>query len=254
MAHRPLVLIPSYNTGPILAETIRSVLAAGFPVWVVVDGSTDGSDTVLGHFENDGFRVIRLAKNRGKGGAILAAVKDAHGHGYTHILCMDSDGQHPPEFIGRYLEISRRHPEAAILGRPVFDSSAPALRVRGRKISNFFANFESLGWGIDDSLFGMRLYPAEALLEAFRTTSHARRFDFEPEIAVRMAWREVPFINLPTPVKYIPKSEGGVSQFRYFRDNCLLTWMHARLMAGFIIRLPLLLLRPPNPLDHLSPP
>jgi hypothetical protein len=135
-----------------------------------------------------------------------------------------------------------------VFGKPVFDSSAPSLRVNGRRISNFWANLESLGWGIGDSLFGMRLYPAAELLAVMESTRYARRFDFEPEVAVRMAWRGVPIINLPTPVRYPGKDEGGISQFRYFRDNRLLTWMHLRLFFGFLPRLPLLLTRSRNPL------
>jgi predicted TIM-barrel fold metal-dependent hydrolase len=48
-------------------------------------------------------------------------------------------------------------------GEPVFDASAPSLRVKGRKISNWCANLETCGWGIHDSLFGMRLYPIAPL-------------------------------------------------------------------------------------------
>ena len=109
--------------------------------------------------------------------------------GFTHVLCMDADGQHPADLIPRYFELSRLHPEAAVFGRPVFDASAPALRVNGRKVSNFWANLETMGWGIDDSLFGMRLYPAAELVDVFESTCFARRFDFDPEVAVRLAWR-----------------------------------------------------------------
>ena len=86
------------------------------------------------------------------------------------------------------------------------------------------------------------------------STSFARRFDFDPEVAVRLAWRGVPILNLPTPVRYPSKEEGGISQFRYLRDNVLLTWMHARLVAGFFLHLPVLIARGENPLLHLNPP
>ena len=38
-----LVLIPSYNTGAKVYETVRAARAAWTPVWVVVDGSNDGT-------------------------------------------------------------------------------------------------------------------------------------------------------------------------------------------------------------------
>jgi hypothetical protein len=68
-----------------------------------------------------------------------------------------------------------------------------------------------------------------------------RRFDFDPEAAVRLLWRGVRPVNLPAPVKYLKPEEGGVSHFNYFRDNVLLTWMHMRLFFGFVVRLPMLL-------------
>ncbi len=70
-----------------------------------------------------------------------------------------------------------------------------------------------------------------------------RRFDFDPEAAVRLSWRGVPAVNLPAPVRYFTSAEGGVSHFRYWRDNVLLTSMYLRLFTGFLIRLPLLAAR-----------
>jgi glycosyltransferase involved in cell wall biosynthesis len=251
--YSPLVLIPSYNTGPILRATVDEAIAAGFPVWVVIDGSTDGSERLLPE-PTGGFEVMRLETNSGKGSAVLHGLHAALERGFTHVLTMDADGQHPASAIRRFMEIGARHPEALVLGRPVFDASAPALRVNGRKVSNFWANLETLGWGIDDSLFGMRLYPARALRNVMEETRFARRFDFDPEVAVRMAWRGVPILNEPTPVRYPSLEEGGVSQFRYLRDNVLLTWMHSRLLFGFFARLPVLLARGENPLASENPP
>lgn len=256
-APSPLVLIPSYNTGPILRHTVCDALSQNTPVWVVSDGSTDGSPDLLAGLEASHpgrFRLLRLPHNSGKGAAILHGLREAVASGHTHVLSFDADGQHPASFIPRFLELSARHPEAAVFGRPVFDESAPALRVNGRKISNFLANLETLGWGIDDSLFGMRVYPATELLGVFSSTRFARHFDFDPEVAVRLAWLGVPIINLPTPVRYPTREEGGVSHFHYLRDNALLSWMHIRLGAGFAVRLPWLCVRGDNPLLALSPP
>ena len=251
---RPIILIPSYNTGPILKETVRASVASGFPTRVIIDGSTDDSDACLAEFEGRGdFKVIRLPVNQGKGAAILHGLRAALKEGFTHALAMDADGQHPADRITDYFRFSEQHPEAAIFGSPVFDDSAPALRVGGRKISNFWVNLETLGWGIDDSLFGMRLYPISPLISVLESTRFARRFDFDPEVAVRLAWNGVPIINLPTAVRYPSAEEGGISQFRYLRDNILLTWMHLRLFTEFIVRAPWLAIRGGNPLLHLSP-
>jgi glycosyltransferase involved in cell wall biosynthesis len=240
-----LVLIPSYNPGPKVFETVRAALGQWSPVWVVVDGSTDGSAAELEAMaaSTPSLKVLVLATNRGKGAAVLHGIRAARQAGFTHALTMDSDGQHPAEKIPAFMQASQLAPAAMVLGRPIFDASAPNLRVKGRKISNGWTHLETLGAGIDDSLYGFRVYPMEALERVMRRQLWMRRFDFDVEAVVRLSWRGVRPINLPAPVRYFRPEEGGVSHFNYWRDNVLLTWMHTRLFLGFLIRLPLLLAR-----------
>ena len=238
-----LVLIPSYNPGVKLEDTLRAARAQWAPVWVVVDGSTDGSADWLRACaaEDPGLRVIVLPDNRGKGAAVLHGIELAASEGFTHALTMDSDGQHPAELIPQFLRASQAAPRAMVLGVPQFGAEAPRIRVLGRKVSNGWANLETLGAGIGDSLFGFRVYPIRPLIRVMRGQRFMRRFDFDPEAAVRLAWAGVPPVNLPAPVRYFSADEGGVSHFKYLRDNTLLTWMHTRLFLGFLLRLPLLL-------------
>ena len=240
-----LVVIPSYNPGPQVYETVRAARAHWSPVWVVVDGSTDGTGEGLQRMAqaDPGLRVLALAQNRGKGAAVMHALEQAAAAGYSHALTMDSDGQHPAACIAEFMAASLRAPQAMVLGVPRFDASAPALRVKGRRISNWWANLETLWAGIGDSLFGFRVYPVAPLLAVMRGQPWMRRFDFDPEAAVRLCWRGVPPLNLSAPVRYLRPHEGGVSHFNYWRDNLLLIWMHLRLMLGFLLRLPLLALR-----------
>jgi glycosyltransferase involved in cell wall biosynthesis len=237
-----LVLIPSYNPGQKVLETVRAAREQWEPVWVVVDGSTDGTGEALaGVARNDpGLRVLRRAKNGGKGAAVLDGLLEASAQGYTHVLTMDSDGQHPADRIGAFMAASAANPRAMVLGEPVFDASAPGIRVKGRKISNWWANLETLWSGIHDSLFGFRVYPVEPLLRLMRSSLWMRRFDFDVEAVVRLSWSGLPAVNLPARVRYFTPAEGGVSHFHYWRDNVLLTAMHARLLAGFLLRLPFL--------------
>ena len=240
-----LVLIPSYNPGPKVIATVIAALDQWTPVWVVVDGSTDGSTEKLEDMarQEPGLRVLVLRENRGKGAAVLHGLRLARAMGFTHALTMDSDGQHPADKIAAFMKTSQSESDAMVLGCPVFDSSAPSLRVRGRKISNWWANLETLGSGIGDSLYGFRVYPIAALLAVMHRQLWMRRFDFDVEAVVRLCWRGVRPVNLPAPVRYFRPEEGGVSHFNYWRDNVLLTWMHCRLVCGFLVRLPLLLVR-----------
>lgn len=240
-----LVLIPSYNPGPQVLETVRQARRFWSPVWVVVDGSTDGTDLQLQALARDdaGLRVIVLPHNQGKGAAVLNGITLAARAGFSHALTMDSDGQHPAEAIPAFMAASLQRPAAMVLGKPVFGPEAPALRVNGRKVSNGWANLETLWMGIGDSLYGFRVYPIAPLVKIMQGTRFMRRFDFDPEAVVRLCWAGVRPVNIAAPVRYLSAEEGGVSHFNYLRDNVLLTWMHSRLFLGFLLRWPLLIWR-----------
>lgn len=237
-APRHLVLIPSYNTGRRLMETVADALAQWQPVWVVIDGSTDGSGEALAGSGCDETRLRLLTRphNGGKGAAVFDGLLAAEAAGFTHVLVMDADGQHPAGSIRDFIDISCRNPDAMILGVPVFDRDAPLLRVLGRRISNTLAKVETRG-AIGDSLFGFRIYPLAPLLAAMRATRSMRGYDFDVEAAIRLTWRGIKAINLPVPVRYFSETEGGVSHFRYGRDNLILARLHARLIAEGLARL-----------------
>lgn len=244
-----LVVIPSYNTGDKVLETAREARQVWEPVWIVVDGSTDGSAEALQALAKDdpGLSVFVLPRNEGKGAAVLHGLRAAAAAGFTHALTMDADGQHPAGKIQEFMAASSARPDAMILGLPVFDSSVPLVRLKGRKISNGLARIETLWGGIGDSLFGFRVYPIAPLRDIMERGRWMRGFDFDPEVAVRLTWRGITPINVPAPVKYLRPEEGGVSHFNYVRDNVLLTWMNLRLLVEFVLRLPTLLWKKLNP-------
>ena len=238
-----VVLIPSYNTGARLFQTVATIRRLEYPVWVVIDGSTDGTgDELCRIAEQDlDLQVFVLPCNQGKGAAILHALHLAYAQGVTHVVTVDADGQHSENDIDAFIAASRADPEAMVLGIPIFDESAPRIRVVGHRIANVFSDLVTLRSGIGNSLFGFRVYPVIPLLEVFDETRWMRRFDFDSEAAIRLSWRGVPAVNLPTPVRYFRGEDGGVSHFRYLRDNILLGFMYARLFAGLAARLPVLL-------------
>ena len=95
-----LVLIPSYNPGEKVKATVLEALKYWSPVWVVVDGSTDGSKATLEVLADSepGLHVVALPTNMGKGAAVLEGIKLAERAGFTHVLTMDSDGVRSTRF------------------------------------------------------------------------------------------------------------------------------------------------------------
>ena len=198
------------------------------PVWVVIDGSTD--DSADGLCPGDDLQIIRSERNQGKGAAVRLAVLAAEAAGFSHVLTLDADGQHCAADIPAMMALAAAHPRAMVLGTPIFGSEAPWVRVAGRRVSNFLAGLAT-GWaGIGDALYGMRVYPVAPLLRCFAESRGMRGYDFDAEAAIRLCRMGVVAINLPTPVRYFATDAGGVSHFRYLRDNLALGRMFARLL------------------------
>jgi glycosyltransferase involved in cell wall biosynthesis len=237
-----LVLIPSFNSGRLLAATVAAARAYWAPVWVVVDGSTDDSAASVEAMArmDPWLRVLHLPSNRGKGAAVQYGLIAAQSRGFTHVLVMDADGQHPADRVPVFMATSIAAPDALVMGRPVFGADAPWLRVASRRLSNACAVLETLRL-VGDTLFGFRVYPVAALIEVMQASPGMKRFDFDPEAVVRLAWRGTRLIHLPTPVRYLTRTEGGISHFNYRRDNLLLAGMHLRLTFAALCRIPRLL-------------
>lgn len=232
-----LVILPTYNTGPRLRDVVVEVLQHWQPVLVVVDGSTDGSEQPLLDLPEAGsaLSVLVLPRNAGKGAAVLAGAQAAQARGFSHALVMDADGQHPAASIAEFMHASRRDASSMILGRPIFPANIPAERLHGRKLSVGLVHLEMLGSAIADPLFGFRVYPLAPLLAVLGPRRSGRRYDFDTEAAVRLGWAGVPAHNLAAPVRYFSRAEGGVSHFRYLRDNVTLFALHTRLLAELLL-------------------
>ncbi|HTU03559.1 MAG TPA: glycosyltransferase family 2 protein, partial [Candidatus Sulfotelmatobacter sp.] len=232
-----LVLIPAFNPGRLLAGTVEGALSNWPDVWVVVDGSTDASHdglVALGR-SRPGLRVIIRSRNGGKGAAVLTGALEALAGGFTHALVMDADGQHPAERIVDFMEASMASPGALVCGRPVFGPEAPRARLYGRMLSAGLVRLETSGRGAADPLFGFRVYPLDPLVRVLRGTRGGRRYDFDPEVAVRLAWIGTPAVNLAAACSYVDRERGGVSHFRYLRDNMRMIGMHARLICALML-------------------
>lgn len=229
MKVKPLVLIPSYNSGKVLLPTLRAALAqSSAPLLLVIDGSTDGSEKAALELAEDEPRLTVLVKgqNAGKGAAVRTGLQAADREGYTHALVMDADGQHPAALIDPFFGHAERNPEAMVLGQPVFDADVPWERLYGRKLSVWMVRFEVGGPMVGDPLFGFRVYPVRSLLRVMGKSGRSDRYDFDPEVAVRLSWMGVPAVKVPAPVKYISREQGGVSHFHYIRDNVRFVRLH----------------------------
>ncbi len=238
----PCAVIPVYDHERTVGTVVSAARAARLPCFIVDDGSHAECARELERLaaDTDGARLLRLAQNRGKGGAVMAGFEAAAAAGFTHALQIDADGQHSLGDIPRFIAEARSHPHALVCGQPVFDASMPAVRRYGRYLTHALVWLETLSLDIQDSLCGFRVYPLAAVEALLREERVGTRMDFDVEILVRLYWRRVPLRWLATRVVY-PRD--GISHFRMLRDNARMVALQLRLLSAMLPRLPNLIAR-----------
>lgn len=224
-----------------MTAVVERLRAQDLAVLLVDDGSGPECAAVLDQLAQlPGISLLRHERNSGKGAAVITGLRGAQRAGFTHALQVDADGQHALEDAARFVAAGRETPDALICGRPIFDASIPKVRFYGRYLTHTLVWLETLSFDIVDSMCGFRLYPLTPTLALLDSARLGQRMDFDSEVLVRLHWRGVPMRWLDTRVSY---PLDGVSHFRLFKDNVLMTQLHLRLVLGMLVRLPVLLWR-----------
>ncbi|MDO5058405.1 MAG: glycosyltransferase family 2 protein [Neisseria sp.] len=227
-----LALIPHYNHAATITAVAQSMKRQGLDVLVVDDGSAAECRPVLDALAAAGTaEVLYREINGGKGAAVKAGLRYAVQHGYSHILQVDADGQHNLDDAAKLLAEAEKQQDAVICAWPQYGSDAPKARLYGRKITDFWNMLHTGSRDIKDGMCGFRLYPLAAAHAVVCSETVGNRMDFDTEILVRLYWRGVLPVWVKTPVRY---QADGISHFRAWRDNWLISKMHARLFVTML--------------------
>lgn len=233
-AFRPVALIPVYNHHKVICELLDELDAMNLPVVLVDDGSDAECAQALdvSAAEHSGASLVRLARNGGKGAAVIAGLYTADNMGFTHALQIDADGQHDLSEVRAFLDLARENPQSLICGYPVYDQSVPASRLWGRKLTNFWVHINTGSKKLRDAMCGFRVYPIAQTLPILPSVK-TRRMDFDPDIVVRLLWANVNVLNRAVGVTY-PKD--GISHFKAFSDNVRISRLHAGHFFTMLLR------------------
>ncbi|BAP81380.1 glycosyltransferase family 2 protein [Stutzerimonas stutzeri] len=238
---KPCAVVPVYNHEASLPSVVRALLADDLQCVLVDDGSSPAAAAIIDELaEHPSVHLLRHSRNQGKGAAVASGLREASRLGFSHALQVDADGQHDLSRVALFLDRASQAPDALICGYPQYDSSVPKGRLYGRYLTHVWVWINTLSLSIRDSMCGFRVYPLPATLALLDATTLGQRMDFDTEILVRLHWRQQPMVWLPTRVHY---PADGVSHFRLWRDNLLISSMHARLFGGMLMRAPALLWR-----------
>jgi predicted LPLAT superfamily acyltransferase len=243
MMTRFCAVIPCYNHHAVIADTVRSLLEYVEKVIIVDDGSREETRVALEQLARQyGAKLYlhRFEHNQGKGVAALKAFHIANDYGFTHAVQVDADGQHDLANTPLLIEHARTFPNALVTAIPQYDETVDRVRFISRYITHFWVWIETLSFQIKDSMCGFRVYPLKQTIDLINTAKIGTHMDFDTDIMVKLYWRGVEVISVPTRVRY---NQDGSSNFRVFKDNLLISLMHTKLFFGMLLRIPKLLVR-----------
>ena len=232
------VIIPTYNNVGTIARVVKDALNYCDDVYVVDDGSNDGTHDVLAQLKD--IHLVAYPHNRGKGYALKQGFTQALKDGFAYAITMDADGQHLAKDIPSFLDANKRWPGTLVLGHR---NLRGATRPAGSKFANSFANFwffvETLH-KVPDTQTGYRLYPLKKLYGYKLMTA---RYEAELELIVFASWHGVKIMSIPVDVYYPPKEE-RVSHFRPGPDFLRISVLNTVLCClAVVYGLPLFLYR-----------
>lgn len=203
------VIIPTFNHGGRVAAVARQAMSLGCPVFVVDDGSTDDTRSLLRSVS--GIHLLVHAQNRGKGAALVTGMRAA-AEVADYAVTIDADGQHDPIDCRKLVAAIPANRRVIVVGRREM-ADAPWTSRKGRTFSNFWVRVSG-GPKLTDSQSGFRIYPLPETLELGVV---ARRYQFEVEVLARASWQGIPVVEETISADYgtaLPR----ISHFHPFVD------------------------------------
>lgn len=209
-------VIPTYQNAKTLLKVVSDVHRVVDTVFVVDDGSNDGTAALLDKATGNERpeKVLTHPKNCGKGAALKTGLAYARQQGFRYAVTVDADGQHRADDIPALLKAVEEEPDALAIGsRGLQHENMPAKSTFANRFSNFWFALQTLQ-RLPDTQSGLRIYPLRRL-HGLRWMS--ARYEAELTLLVFSAWAGVKLLPVPVSVYYPPRDQ-RVTHFRPGRD------------------------------------
>lgn len=209
-------VIPTYQNAKTLLKVVADVHRVVDTVFVVDDGSNDGTAALLDKTTGNERpeKVLTHPKNCGKGAALKTGLTYARQQGFRYAVTVDADGQHRADDIPALLKAVEEEPDALAIGsRGLQHENMPAKSTFANRFSNFWFALQTLQ-RLPDTQSGLRVYPLQRL-HGLRWMS--ARYEAELTLLVFSAWAGVKLLPVPVSVYYPPRDQ-RVTHFRPGRD------------------------------------
>ena len=161
-----LVLVPAFNEALNVGNVLRDLSLNCYNTLVINDGSSDDTAAIVRNLD---IPILDLPYNLGVGGALRAGFQYAVRNGFSAIVQIDADGQHPVGHISDLITAANETKAHFVLGsRFLNGNDLMQINIIRRATMKMLAHSASKATGvrITDSTSGFRLI-RNPLLEKF---------------------------------------------------------------------------------------
>jgi glycosyltransferase involved in cell wall biosynthesis len=193
---RTCALIPAFNEAPYIAKVIEGSKQHVEKVFVIDDGSADGTAEVA---RAAGATCLESQTNSGKGSALRIGLCRARAENFTYAVTLDGDGQHLPDDIPVMFRVAEETGADLVIGTRTFERARmPRARFYSNTIGSRLTS-ALVGREIRDSQCGFRLFRLDKLCE---TQLRSLRYEFEMEVLIKMARSGCTIAHAPIRMVY----------------------------------------------------
>ena len=208
MKNNAAILIPSYNESKAIGGLVSGLIADGYRVYVVDDGSTDNTASIA---LASGAIIVSHEVNRGKGESLKSGFRRIANDGFGFALVMDGDGQHHAEDIGRFFAAMSTTTGIVIGNRMTDTRKMPFVRKATNYFMSLLISLIARQW-VPDTQCGFRLVRL-VILDSI--TLHSSNYEAESELLIKTSRKGWKIASVPVSTIYGNETSG----IRPFRDT-----------------------------------
>jgi glycosyltransferase involved in cell wall biosynthesis len=192
------IVIPLFNEEKHILDVLKGVRKYDYPVIVVDDGSTDESKAKVVASKLKDIKLIEHKINLGKGAAMKTGAEYAFEQGAEAVVFIDSDAQHNPEDLGKFIKSLEAKNCEVVFGSRNLNLGVPLVRYLGNKFASllvalFFRIY------VSDILCGFRAITRSAYQ---KIKWESTGYGVETEMVIRTGKLRMNFCEVPVETIY----------------------------------------------------
>lgn len=216
---KTVIVIPVFNEEKHIAQVLKNLQKTKLPVVVVDDGSEDATSLKLRGASKSKLKVLTHKINLGKGAALKTGCDWAFDNGAQGVILMDSDGQHDPGDLSKFIKKLDEGYDV-VFGSRNLNLGVPIDRYMGNKIASLLIGL-LFGIYVSDLICGFKALTKKAYK---KVRWESKGYSVETEIAIKTKKAKLKHCEVPVETIYYDSFKGVSVMDAFGVFNDIIKW------------------------------